>query len=187
MREHGVLRILLIYDDYQRRLTGSQDVPPEPLAAAAQIIRRFIEQYHEKLEEDHIFPRFEKAGKLVDLVRTLRQQHAAGRTVTAQIAQLATAPGVKNATDGNRLADSLRAFVRMYRPHEAREDTVLFPALHKIVSRNEFDALGEDFEKKENELFGQDGFEKVVDEVAGLEKKLGLYDLAQFMPNVGRG
>ena len=42
------------------------------------------------------------------------------------------------------------------------------------VSPHEFDSLGEDFEKKEDELFGEDGFEKVV------EKRLGVYDLAQF-------
>ena len=67
-------------------------------------------------------------------------------------------------------------------PHEAREDTVLFPAFRGIVSAHEFDSLGEDFEKKEDELFGEDGFFKVVDRVAETEKKLGLYDLAQFTP-----
>src|SRR5215510_7421304 len=67
-------------------------------------------------------------------------------------------------------------------PHEAREDTVLFPAFHGIVSAHEFDSLGEDFEKKEDELFGDDGFFKVVDHVAQIEKKLGIYDLAQFTP-----
>jgi hypothetical protein len=72
----------------------------------------------------------------------------------------------------------------MYRPHEAREDTVLFPALHGIVSAKEVDALGERFEKKEQELFGADGFEKVVEDIAGLEKKIGLYDLAGFTPRV---
>ena len=33
-------------------------------------------------------------------------------------------------------------------------------------------------------LFGEDGFERMVDKVAGIEKKLGIYDLAQFTPNV---
>ena len=70
----------------------------------------------------------------------------------------------------------------MYAPHEAREDTVLFPALRDIVSKHEFAALGEDFEKKEHELFGDDGFEKMVDRVATIEKSIGLYDLAQFTP-----
>jgi len=40
--------------------------------------------------------------------------------------------------------------------------------------------LGEEFEKKENQLFHGDGFEKNVDAVAKLEKELGIYDLAQF-------
>jgi hypothetical protein len=78
----------------------------------------------------------------------------------------------------------MRQFVRMYAPHEAREDTVLFPALRTIVSTNEFHALGEDFEQKEHQLSGEDGFEKMVDRVASIERALGIYDLAQFTPHV---
>ena len=70
----------------------------------------------------------------------------------------------------------------MYRPHEAREDTVLFPAIRDIVSKHEFDAMGEDFEKREHQLFGQGGFEVFVDRVSEIEKKLGIYELAQFTP-----
>jgi len=44
--------------------------------------------------------------------------------------------------------------------------------------------LGEQFEDKEHELFGEDGFDKMVDRVAGIEKILGIYDLAQFTPKV---
>ena len=83
----------------------------------------------------------------------------------------------------DKLADALRDFLRMYRPHEAREDTVVFPAFRSVVSPHEYDALGEDFEKKEDELFGDEGFFKIVDQVAELEKKLGIYDLSQFTPN----
>ncbi len=183
MREHGLLnRVLLIYDESRRRLEGKGDLDPATLNSAAGIIRHFIEDYHEKLEEQYLFPRFEKAGKLTDLVSILRTQHEAGRKVTARITQLATASALKDAGQRRELAQQLRVFNRMYRPHEAREDTVLFPALHKIVSRNEFDSLGEQFEKREHELFGEGGFEKMVDRVAGLEKSLGIYDLAQFTP-----
>jgi hypothetical protein len=56
----------------------------------------------------------------------------------------------------------------------------LFPALRSVVSPHEFDALGEEFESKERELFGEEGFESVVDRVAGLERMLGIYDLADF-------
>jgi len=183
MREHGVLkRVLLVYGEVLRRMDAKQDFPPEALADAAGIIRSFIEDYHEKLEEDFLFPRFEKAHQLVDLVSVLRDQHQAGRRVTDITMHLANSGALKNDSERAQLAGSMRQFIRMYNPHEAREDTVLFPAFHKIVTPHEFDALGEDFEKKENELFGEDGFEKMVDKVAGIEKRLGIYDLSQFTP-----
>ena len=55
-----------------------------------------------------------------------------------------------------------------------------FRPFRRIVTSHEFDSLGEDFEKKENQLFGQDGFERMVDKVASIEKRFGIYDLAQL-------
>ncbi len=183
MREHGVLnRLLLIYDHHVHLLSSKQTFDGAVLVSTADIIRHFVEEYHEKLEEDFLFPRFRKAGKLVGLVDTLLEQHKAGRDLTAKIRELAGVATLKYVSDSDKLADALRAFLRMYRPHEAREDTVLFPAFRSIVSPHEYAALGDDFEKKEDELFGDEGFFKVVDQVATLEKKLGIYDLAQFTP-----
>jgi hemerythrin-like domain-containing protein len=182
MREHGVLkRVLLVYDEIVRRVRAEREFPPQTVTHSATIIRDFIENYHEKLEEEHLFPRFRKAGKLVDLVDVLQQQHQAGRQVTARV--LATAAALKSADDRQKLAADLQAFVRMYSPHEAREDTVLFPALHRIVSPHEYDALGDQFESIERKTFGGDGFEMYVDKVAAIEKQLGTYDLAQFTPS----
>ncbi|HTY35704.1 MAG TPA: hemerythrin domain-containing protein [Bacteroidota bacterium] len=186
MREHGILkRVLLVYNEIDDRLTRKKDFPPETLLGSASIIRDFIEDYHEKLEEDFLFPRFEKAKKLTELVAVLRTQHQRGRTLTDFIRVNATQkaladPGVRAKTSGY-----IRQFVRMYNPHEAREDTVLFPAFRRLVSQNEYDALGEQFEDKEHDLFGEDGFEKYVDKVADLEKTLGIYDLGFFTPHLG--
>ena len=185
MREHGVLkRILLIYGEAVRRIETGQDLPPETVADSARIIRNFIEDYHEKLEEDFLFPRFRKAGKLIDLIEVLLEQHKGGRKLTDITMRLATNQALKKSDDRRKLAHSLRQFVRMYNPHEAREDTVLFPAFRKIVSANEYDSLGDDFEKKEHELFGEDGFEGMVEKVTEIEKKLGIYDLSQFTPKM---
>ena len=183
MREHGALRrILLVYGESLHRLHANHDLPPKALADTAGIVRSFVEDYHEKLEEDYLFPRFKKANKLVDLVDVLLAQHRAGRRLTDTVLRLSTAQSLKNADDGKTLAKTLHLFIRMYSPHAAREDTVLFPALHGIVSAHEYDSLGEDFEKKEQQLFGADGFEKMVDRIAVIEKSLGIYDLAQFAP-----
>jgi hemerythrin-like domain-containing protein len=177
MREHGVLnRVLLIYDEAIRRIQASEKFDPAVITKSAGLIKSFIEDYHEKLEEEHIFPRFEQSGKLVELTVNLRAQHAMGRRVTERIAATA------KSGDMQTLSSSLVAFNRMYRPHEAREDTVLFPALHSLVSKHEYDAMGEEFERIERKTFGGDGFDMAVDQVTELEKQFGIYDIAQFTP-----
>jgi hemerythrin-like domain-containing protein len=182
MREHGLLkRVLLLYDEVGRRIHANAEFPPDVVTGGAQIIRSFIEEYHEQLEEKHLFPRFRSRHTLVDLVDVLEEQHKAGRRVTERILAL-TASGLKGARDKKDLAAALESFTRMYAPHEAREDTVLFPALRRLVSAHEYDALGEAFEDEEHRKFGQEGFEGMVERVAGLEKTLGIYDLKQFTP-----
>jgi hemerythrin-like domain-containing protein len=183
MREHGVLRrVLLVYEEAARRIDAGSTFDAGTLRESAGIVRTFIEDYHEKQEEEFLFPRFERAGKLVDLVRVLRAQHQAGRKVTARLQVMATQATLADPEARRILRTDLLAFRRMYEPHAAREDTVLFPALHEIVSPHEYDALGEDFERREHQLFGEGGFEHAVARVAAVEKTLGIEDLSQFTP-----
>jgi hemerythrin-like domain-containing protein len=183
MREHAVLsRLLLIYERALAAGTRPADWPMGQLADAVRLIRTFIEDYHEKLEENYIFPRFEKAGRLTDLTAVLRKQHEAGRQVTDAITrQMGQAGG---APDTQALANSLRVFLRMYRPHAARESTVLFPQIGAVVAPKEYDEMGDKFEEIEHQKFGQAGFEGVVAKVAELEKSLGIYDLTSFTPKL---
>ena len=182
MREHGGLnRILLIYEEGLRRIeTPSVDL--DVIKKSASIIRNFIENYHEKLEEEYIFPRMKKVGKLVDLVTVLEAQHEAGRKLTVNIEKLSVQSTLKNESDKAKLVSSLRSFVRMYRPHESREDTVLFPAFHEMLSKKEYEELGEKFEDREHKLFGKEGFEGVVQQISELERVYGIYDLSKFTP-----
>jgi hemerythrin-like domain-containing protein len=184
MQEHGLLnRILLIYDTCKIHLINKENFPKEALSNAAGIIRTFVEDYHEKQEENYLFPRFQKANQLTDLVQVLLQQHKAGRVITDQIAQLTKATASTD-TENQKLIKLLTDFNTMYRPHEAREDTILFPAFRKIVSEHEYDSLGEEFEDNEHKLFGNDGFETMVSKVEDIEKSLGIYELSQFTPRV---
>jgi hemerythrin-like domain-containing protein len=183
MREHGVLnRVLLIYEEGLRRLRAKEDVGPEVFQKAATLVRKFVEDYHEKLEEKFIFPEFEKKKKLVELVQVLKKQHEAGRVVTDVVLRAAEPDAFRKEDNRKQLVDAVTAFIRMYRPHEAREDTVLFPALHKVMPAKQMKDLGEQFEKEEDRLFGDEGFEKTVDQVAAIEKQLGIEDLDQFTP-----
>jgi len=183
MKEHGVLsRCLLIYEEATRRLRNKEEITPEVFHHAADLIRNFVEQYHERNEEKYIFPVFEKHKKLVDLVQTLKIQHKAGREVTERILHLSTPDQFRLQDNSHILVASCQSFIRMYRPHKSREDTVLFPALRSLLTPRQVEALGDKMEEDEHKVLGDEGFEKSVDQVASIEKALGIYDLNQFTP-----
>jgi hemerythrin-like domain-containing protein len=183
MQEHGVLqRLLLVHEEVARRLRCCQEFAGSILANTTALLRSYIQDHHEKLEEELIFPRFEKAGKMVALVMILREQHHAGRRLIDQL-QSQDGPGAaKNFVQRAQLEAQLRLFARMYRPHAAREDTVLFPALRAVMLPSEFAALGKRLREEEERHLGQGGHEKLLREVSDLEKAMGIHDLEQFTP-----
>ncbi len=184
MKEHGVLnRCLLIYEEGMRRLQAGDDPPPEVFQHTATLIRTFVEEYHERNEEKYIFPEFERAKKLVGLVETLKTQHKAGRAVTARIINLSTPEQFRQKENREKIVSECAAFIRMYRPHEAREDTILFPALRTILKPQKVQELGDRMEEDEQKVLGHEGFERNVEQVAAIEKQLGIYELAQFTPH----
>jgi hemerythrin-like domain-containing protein len=183
MREHGVIeRLLIVYEEAERRLEGDAPWPIEALAKSASIVRRFVEDYHEKQEEEDVFPRLVRANKVVSLVTTLRAQHLVGRGLTDTITTLAVPKTLGDAAAKKRLGETLRAFARMYRPHAAQEDTVVFPAFRELLTEAEMHAIGDKFEGREHALFGEHGFESIVAEVAGIEHQLGIDDISRFTP-----
>ena len=183
MREHGVLRrLLLVYDEAARRLTTEDTGAIAVVASAANIVHRFVEGYHERLEEDFVFPKLEKAGMLTDLTKVLRVQHAAGRKLTDAITKSAKAGQAATAEQRRALVVDLQSFGRMYAPHAAWEDTELFPVYREQFTEAELDKLGDQFEDQEHKLLGSGGFEGSLREVADLEKALGVHDLAKFTP-----
>lgn len=183
MREHGILnRLLLIYQEFVRRIDNREPFPVQTLKSTVTLVRDFVENYHEKLEEDYVFPLFELAHQQVELVRTLRDQHMAGRNLTDYIHSHSNENVLKDEIQRMLLADYMRLYIRMFRPHEAREDTVLFPAFRKLLSKEQYEKLGVIFESRERELFGKEGFEKIVGQVKEIEKKLNIYNLFEFTP-----
>jgi hemerythrin-like domain-containing protein len=183
MREHGVLRrILVVYRETAGWLAqGRTDFDVTALGQAADLFRAFGEDYHEReLEEQHIFPALKKAGGAGGaLVPTLLAQHERGRQITADI-RARCATGKLAAGDAAPLGRALGDFARMYEAHTAFEDTVAFQAWKQGMSDKERAEAGETFEKIERSHFGGDGFEMAVGQIAQIEQKLGLSDLARY-------
>lgn len=185
MREHGLLnRILLIYDEIIQRIEHDKHYPLNALTGALEIIKTFIEGYHEKLEEVYLFPLFEQHKVKVQLVKTLRTQHNKGRELTAKLLAVATPEQYNTPTNKKKIKALLQKFIAMYRPHEAREDTELFPLVRSLITEKEFEQLSDKFEEFEHVLFGEKGFEMMLAKVVTIEKELGIYALEQFTPKI---
>ncbi len=184
MYEHGILnRVLLIYEEIIKRIDGNIDFQITTLADALDIIKSFIEDFHEKVEETYIFPLFEKNKKELKLVATLKNQHDKGRQITTKLQNLCATQRLDD-TSKRIIKYLLKKFIRMYRPHEARENTVLFPQVRTLLSEQEFKDLGEKIEDLEHEFFGPQSFQDLLKKVEELEKDLNIYNLEQFTPNM---
>jgi hemerythrin-like domain-containing protein len=185
MREHGVLRrVLLVYQEAVGRFGTDDAAVAGVVGGAAALVRRFVEGYHEKLEEDFVLPTLEKNGKLVELAKVIRVQHATGRKLTESILRTAKPGKSLNAEQRRALVTEISAFARMYAAHAAWEDTELFPVYRGLFSEAELDKLGAQFEDMEHKLLGAGGFEGALREVGELEKALGIHDLAKFTPTL---
>ncbi len=185
MREHGVLRrVLFVYSETAIKLQKNQVVVPDAIQRAARLFHIFGEEYHEKkLEEAYIFPEDKKAnGQAAILPDILIVQHNRGREITDYI--LSVTQGVKIGTgDAEQLAQAMGSLVRMYRPHAAREDTIVFPAWKETLTAKQLDEMNDKFEEIEHQQFGEDGFENAVRQITDIESELGIADLTQFTPS----
>jgi hemerythrin-like domain-containing protein len=183
MYEHGVLkRVLLTYRAASQQFHDGQTVPADALREGAQIIHDFIESFHEALEETYVFPPLRRANQVTDTVTVLLVQHARGRRITQQLLADTTPQGVADPAVRARITTGLDAFVRMYEPHEAIEDTVVFPAFRALLSEAELRRLGEVFAAEQDTQFGPRGFADTLSRVAEIERAFGIADLNQFTP-----
>ncbi len=184
MREHGVIRrVLVVYREAALRLRSKvTSVPADALQKAAKLMSDFGEAYHERqLEEAHVFPAVTRTGgAAASEVGTLLLQHERGREITAFVLAV-TKRGI-GAVTAEPLARSLEAFARMYEEHAAREDTIVFPAWKDALSVKQLDEMGDLFEEIERKTFGADGFDDAVEQIAAIERAIGLDPAALIAP-----
>lgn len=181
MREHGIIRrALFVYTEVARRVIQEpKTVPLTDLGEIATLFREFAEDYHERaLEEAHIFPVVRKLREPVaQLPDILLAQHQRGREITDYVQELASKRTLSQVS-AEGLAAALQAFVRMYDPHAAREDTELFPAWKAALGADAYAEMGEQFEEIEYMTFGEDGFDDALTRIQRIESVFDIADLA---------
>ncbi len=187
--QHAVAdRLLLTYQMAllgQMQAGGGPNQPPaKTLGTTAGMLRSLVEDYHAKLEEDHIFPLFQKANKQTDLVNTLREQHAAARRVTDAILQL-TSGTSQNGGSMEPLVRHIMAYTQLIHAHTAYEETLLYPQIRAMLSDSDYNQLHKTIADADRQKLGPEGFSGLLAKVTDLEKSAGITSLAQFTPRLG--
>lgn len=185
MVQHSVLRrVLLIYEECIHRLNNQEEIDPELITGATEVINRVIINLHAPLEHAFIFPRYETSPKYSEMGRILKEQHEAVTSVEKDILKYSNKESLTNPVNKNELIDFFGKAIRVFRPHIDREDTEMFPEFKNFISVEEYYKLGDKFIDLEHQKFGEEGLKSMVDKVALIEKQLGINDLSSFTPKV---
>lgn len=177
MKEHGILnRIMLIYENVLFKIDSNIHFDLQLVFDSATIVKEFIEEYHEPMEEKYIFAFLLERNLHVELISELIKQHRLSKIITGKIFKYI------NLTDLEKLSKYIKLFLYMYRAHESREDTIIFNQFRKIAGAELIKEIGEKFEESEHELFGVDGYGRLLDQVIKIEIKLNIYNLAIYTP-----
>jgi hemerythrin-like domain-containing protein len=180
MRGHGLLlRAVLVYSNIRERLEKGQQADPALILKTVAVIQDYLEGFHEKAEETYIFAPMENANVAFASIQELKVQHGAGFELTQRITALA-----KAGKQTPELAGYLDNFVRMYVHHASWEDTVVFPAFDAMHNRHQLDELAAILVADERKTLGKSGFQTFVDQIASVEKQLGIYELSTSTPHL---
>jgi hemerythrin-like domain-containing protein len=183
-RQHGVIcRAVAILEEIKGGMDAWMDLPPETIGGTVEIVRLFVIEHHQHMEEKHIFPVFEAAGKMSNLVGVLRKQHAAGSQLIGILRELYREFSAEDLEKRRTMACAIHLFSRMCRAHTAREDTALFPLLRRMMTQKAYAELSSGVKRAESEFLGRDGFDETIRKLADYENILGIGDLAGFTPN----
>lgn len=185
MQEHAVLgRVLLIYENLAHRFERGKSDPANCMMSATEIIINHIQGQHERVEELIIFPVLRQANVLTDLVSVLVAQHKAGQELTDAIKTKMNGGGHKTSAGRAELAHLAQQFSQMYRPHSLREDTVIYPRMHQILTESEYVDLSARVQELESHMVHDSTLDQIIQQVDEIEIALGIHDLAKFTANV---
>ena len=180
MRGHGLLmRAVIIYDVSKDRIFKGQTVDPSLILKTASVFHDYLEEFHEKMEEKYIFASLEKERLHFASIQELKIQHGTGYELTSRITSL-----TKNGKQASELGTLLDDFVKMYRHHAAWEDTVIFPAFDFMEKKSDLSELSATFDLEENKILGHSGFRSFLNQIADVEKQLGIYELSTSTPRL---
>lgn len=171
--EHRIIeRVLTVLETSAARLHAGEAVSPETLARAREIIIGFGDSCHHAKEERALFPVIAAKRAIIRRgpVQILTSEHAAGRTLMADLARGIEEMSNGDAHGGATALKAITSYTRMLRRHIEKEEDILFPLADSLLTDAETASMREQFEAVERDI--GPAHERYVAEVAALEATL---------------
>ena len=174
-------RVLLIYREGLRRLQAGEELPaPSAQRRARRLFGALSRTITSNWKSSTCFPNCSRCSNWPTSAPCCVPNTQRGRVLTYRVLAATGAAPALDQAKRDALAQDVSAFIRMYEPHEAREDTVVFPTLRQVVPAKEFREMADLFEDEEHRRPGSEG-SSTKSPIS--KRALGIYDLSQFTPS----
>jgi hemerythrin-like domain-containing protein len=160
--EHGLIRQFLDVLTMAAEKIENGHRPSEAFfEKSVEFARTFADGFHHFKEEHVLFVQLamKKEGEVDAQLDALRYEHERGRSLVT---------GIENALPGyvahdpiktGELLENIAAYASLLRHHIHVEDHVFYPMARKTLTADDFERIGQEFEKQ-HEKHGRDTFER---------------------------
>ena len=172
--EHRSIGAILHGMEYlvDRVRTRKAKIDPRVFSAMIYYLDTFSERMHHPKEDRYLFKAMRsRGGEAAAVVADLEKEHAAGGEALKRLEQSLVRYEEGGDKEFPAFAEAVAKFVREYRDHMQKEESVVFPLAQRILSTADWQAIDRAFEENRDPLAAQRDsrdFEKLFDRIVNL-------------------
>ena len=172
--EHRSIGAILHGMEYlvERVRTRKAKIDPRVFSAMIYYLDTFSERMHHPKEDRYLFKAMRsRGGEAAAVVADLEKEHAAGGEALKRLEQSLVRYEEGGDKEFPAFAEAVAKFVREYRDHMQKEESVVFPLAQRILSTADWQAIDRAFEENRDPLAAQRDsrdFEKLFDRIVNL-------------------
>jgi len=172
--EHRSISAILHGMEYlvDRVRTRKAKIDPRVFSAMIYYLDTFSERMHHPKEDRYLFKAMRsRGGEAAAVVADLEKEHAAGGEALKRLEQSLVRYEEGGDKEFPAFAEAVAKFVREYRDHMQKEESVVFPLAQRILSTADWQAIDRAFEENRDPLAAQResrDFEKLFDRIVSL-------------------
>lgn len=171
MIEHRLIeRMVTVLDRQRAKIAGGSPPDNDLLDAAADFMRTYADRCHHGKEEELLFAKLrtkQMTPEMVAAMDRLIADHVRSRELVGRTRDLNARSRSGDKVAGNELGAVLGELVKLYPDHIYREDKEFFPAAMRYLSKEESDAMLQQFNDFDRKMI----HEKYRAVVEGAEKR----------------